>query len=717
LARLAIAKGFLAEYAKLERNLQIAVEAAIGKFGEHTFAGLHLEKLQHSRDDRIRTIRVDSFWRGVVLAPETGDTYCLITVLPHDKANAYATSHRFSVNQALGVLEVRDEQALQQLRPSLQAIAETDGKRLFAGVSDSDLLHLGIDAQILPLVRLLSSDAHLEAMQTMLPDAQYAALYALACGMSTEETWAEVAQLLPAEPAEPVDPGDLVSAMERTPGQVTFVSGQEELRRILAHPFAAWRTFLHPGQRKIAFKAAYSGPAQVTGGAGTGKTVTALHRAAFLARRTENPAPSRRPAASGETRPPILLTTFTRNLAEALDTQLGLLIGDDAVRSRIEVSNVDRLAYRIVKQARGTPAIIEGQGLRRRWAEAAARARLPFTPTFLEHEWEQVILAQDLRTEQEYLTCLRAGRGSPLTKAQRSQVWQAAQWVTGELSTTRQLTHIQLANEATHLLREHSRTLYQHVIVDEAQDLHPAQWRLLRAAVPPGPDDLFVAADPHQRIYDNRVSLASLGIRVRGRSRRLTVNYRTTQEILAWAVPLLGPAPVTGLDGEADTLLGYRSPMHGPRPEIHQATSRQDELTAVAERIRTWLDSGLEPHAIGVAARATHLARDARDVLKAAGIRTVSLASHGTGKAVRTGTMHGMKGLEFQAVAVIGVEQGAVPASSAVTPASEDPLLNVQDLQRERCILFVACTRARDHLYVSYAGEPSPFLGGRTAGP
>ena len=147
-------------------------------------------------------------------------------------------------------------------------------------------------------------------------------------------------------------------------------------------------------------------------------------------------------------------------------------------------------------------------------------------------------------------------------------------------------------------------------------------------------------------------------------------------------------------------------------PEVQKAATRAEELNALVERVRTWLDSGIEPHAIGVAARAARLARDARDQLKAAGIPTVSLASQGTKKAVRTGTMHGMKGLEFQAVAVIGAEQGMVPAPAAVTSASEDPLTNAQDLQRERCLLFVACTRARDHLYVSYAGEPSPYLSG-----
>jgi AAA domain len=369
-------------------------------------------------------------WRGVVLAPEVGDTYCLITVLPHDKANAYATSHRFSVNQALGVLEVRDEEALQQIQPSLQAVAEAADKRLFAGVSDADLAHLGIDAQILPVVRLLSSDAHLEALQTMLPDAQYAALYALACGMTVEEAWSEVAQLLPAEvPPESVDAGDLVSAMERTPGQVSFVSGQVELQRMFAHPFAAWRTFLHPSQRKIARKVAYSGPAQVTGGAGTGKTVTALHRAAFLAGRGRSALTNS--AVSGEAGPSILLTTFTRNLADALDAQISLLAENPAVRNRIEVLNVDRLAYRVVKQARRTPAIIDGQVLRQRWVEAAADGGLAFTPVFLEHEWEQVVLAQDLCTEQAYLTCLRRGRGRPLTRAQRSQVWRAVQRVGG----------------------------------------------------------------------------------------------------------------------------------------------------------------------------------------------------------------------------------------------------------------------------------------------
>jgi hypothetical protein len=419
--RLAIASDFLAEYSRLEKKVQVAVSSAIGKFESNSFSGAHLEKLNHSKDDRIRTIRIDSYWRGVVLAPDSGDTYCLITVLPHDKAIAYATSHLLSVNQALGVLEVRDEAALQQMQPALEAVAGAGGDRLFGHVSDKDLTRLGVDSSVLPVVRLLTSDAHLEALQSMLPETQYAALYALACGMTVEEAWQEVAQFLPDQagetpPAQP-DATDLVAAMERTPSRVAFVSGQEELERMLANPFAAWRVFLHPAQRKIAYAPSYTGPAQVTGGAGTGKTVTALHRAAHLAARYSGQA------ADQTLGTPILLTTFTRSLAAALERQLGQLATDPATRDRIEVLSVDRLAYRVVRAARGMIPVAEPGDVRQLWTEAieADGAGLPFTAPFLQHEWEQVILGQDLRSEQDYLDCTRAGRGLPLSKTQRSQ--------------------------------------------------------------------------------------------------------------------------------------------------------------------------------------------------------------------------------------------------------------------------------------------------------
>ena len=306
-----------------------------------------------------------------------------------------------------------------------------------------------------------------------------------------------------------MDPDDLVSAMERTPGQVAFVSGQEELQLILAHPFAAWRTFLHPSQRKIAYRASYS---RSSPGDRRRRNRQDGHRPAprGLPGRTGRQArPGSRTRPGGTADP---ADHLQRNLADALDAQLDLLVQDAAVRSRIEVLNVDRLAHRIVKQARGTPVIADERVLRQPLGAGSSRRRADVHPGVPEAR----VGAGHPRPGPAH----RAGvpdlpAHRPRDTAQQGTAQPGlAGGPAGHRGTrrARQSTHIQLANEATHLLREAGQNpCYRHVIVDEAQDLHPAQWRLLRAAVPPGPDDLFIAADPHQRIYDNRVSLASLG--------------------------------------------------------------------------------------------------------------------------------------------------------------------------------------------------------------
>lgn len=687
LAQLAIANSFMPQYAKLEPKVRRSVEAAFAKFAAHTEAGLHLEKLNNAKDPRIRTIRIDRFWRGVVLVPEQGDVYCLLAVLGHDDAIAYATSRRFSVNQAIGVLEVRDQVALDQMSPALEKAAEGTVFRLLGHVFDKDLIRLGIDEELIPLVRLLTTEAHLQALEKLLPEPQYIALLALATGQNVQQAWAEVAQCLPAEEEpRPVDPDDLVTAMRRTPGEVAFVSGPEELADILAHPFDTWRIFLHPVQRRVALRPSYSGPAQVTGGAGTGKTVTALHRARFLAEKGGR----------------VLLTTFTKNLAQALDRQLGLLVDDEEVKGRIHVKNVDAITYAVVGRHH-RPNIAGPDVLASMWEDAAAGT--PFSPSFLSREWEQIVLAQDLQTEDEYLACTRTGRGVPLGKAQRSVVWRAVREVTDGLAAAGKSTFPQLANEAADLA---DGPEYDHVIIDEAQDIHPAQWRLLRRLVAEGPDDLFIVGDPHQRIYDSHVSLASLGINVRGRSTKLRLNYRTTQEILAWSVPLLGLAPAQGLDDSADTLDGYRSPIHGRRPGVRSFADPDEELDGLASQVRAWLDEGVEPSAIGVATRFNYVARRIVERLKDAGIAAYHVPSKSAG--VQVGTMHKMKGLEFRCVAVVGADENSLPSARAITPEEEDPKAHAQDVQKERCLLFVACTRARDNLYVSYASSPSPFL-------
>ncbi len=273
-------------------------------------------------------------------------------------------------------------------------------------------------------------------------------------------------------------------------------------------------------------------------------------------------------------------------------------------------------------------------------------------------------------------------------------------------------THLRVCARAAELLGDEPAP-YAHVVVDEAQDLHPAQWRVLRAAVTPGPDDLFATGDPHQRIYDSRVSLGSLGIMTAGRSFRLRLNYRSTEEILAWSARLLAPVTVDALEGEGtDSLAGYRSLLHGRHPQARGYATRQEETEALVERVRTLLAQGLAPHEIGVCARFNLSLDTAEEKLKAAGIpvlRVRGQVAQGV-QGVRLATMHAMKGLEFRAVSVLGVSEGTVPFAREITPREADPLQHDADLLRERCLLFVACTRAREALSVTWSGAASPFL-------
>jgi hypothetical protein len=691
-AKLGIHKDFLRDFGRLERSVQDRVTEVFAKFEQATHAGLHLEKLNNPRDPRFRTIRIDKFWRGVVLAPETGDVYTLLKVLPHDDAYAWAERRRASVNSATGRIEIRDTAAIDQAFPTLVEASDHTPRRLFGDVSDADLTRLGIDEQTLAFARVLTDVAQLEAAQAFLPQNQWDVLYGLAAGLTPEEVWAELG--VP-DSQEPYDTEDIAAAVARTPERVVLVDGPEELIEVFRHPFALWKIYLHPTQYKVAH-ASYGGPARITGGPGTGKTVVALHRAHHLATKGAGP---------------VLVTTFTSTLSASLEAGLRLLADSPEVLDRVQVRHVDQLSYQVFADRHGRPAILRDNEEKAIWRQIVKRLDLPFTETFLAEEWRHVVLAQQVGSAAEYLAAKRSGRGRRLGTRQKAQLWQAVWEFQEELRKRGVWTYETMCVEATRLLNERPEKPYRHVIVDEAQDLHPVQWRLLRAAVEEGPDDMFIAGDTHQRIYSSRVSLKDVGVRVTGRSTRLTINYRTTAEILGWSLGMLRGETIDDMDGALDTIAGYRSQVHGLPPELAGFPVQKDELDALCRKVREWLDAGVAPEEIGIAARSNMLADAAIAVLKNSGVPAGSLAkASDADQVVRAGTMHRMKGLEFRCVAVIGVGEHQVPSPSAVTPAEEDELTHTQDLQRERCLLFVACTRAREQLRVTWHGSPSPFL-------
>ncbi|CAL9385410.1 UvrD-helicase domain-containing protein [Streptomyces sp. enrichment culture] len=706
--QLAFANSFWESYDLLEKPVRAGVRKAMQKFQQLSVPelqadkGLHLESVEKARDPRMRTIRINDFWRGVVLAPDDGsDVFLLVNVVRHDDAYTWAAKRLYTTNSATRALEVRNVVALEQLTPQLEKAAAVAPSLLFARYSDTVLRELGLDDQVLRAVRTIIDKPQLEAFGTLLPEDQFEVLQYLAEGFSPEDVYRDVVAVRRPVTSAPDPDESLAVAIANTTSRITLVTGPEELADILEKPFAAWRVFLHPSQRRVAYRVSYSGPVQVTGGPGTGKTVAALHRVKHLLDRS---ADSR-----------ILLTTYTNALAAALRENLSLLLdGDEELLERVDVTTVNAYAHGVVARLDGkAPSPVGDREERQVWQRVVKKLGLPWTEQFLAQEYRHVVLAQDLRTVDDYLAASRRGRGSALSASRRQQLWPAFELFEAMLRERNGTTYLKVCARAAELLAASSAT-HDHVVVDEAQDLHPAQWRVLRGAVAPGSDDLFITGDPHQRIYDAKVSLGSLGIAVTGRTYRLRLNYRSTEEILTWSTGLLSQVTVEDLGGDgSDTLAGYRSLLHGRRPQVAGYGSEQEEVAALVARVRDWIAQGIHPSEIGVCARFNVLLDKAYDKLAVAGVPVARVRDNPGAdvEGVRLATMHAMKGLEFRCVAVLGVTSGAVPFSREVTPAAVDVLQHESDLLRERCLLFVACTRAREALAVSWSGAASPFLG------
>lgn len=710
MATLLFERRFLDDFAALEPPVRQKVRELPAKFADAVHAGVHMERIQGSRDDRVRTVRVDQFWRGVVVS--LGDArYALLRVMRHDEANRWAMNQQFAVNPVTGIIELIDIPAVVGRAEATTAADVVDDPGLFSSISDATLGQLGITAELIPVIRRLHTEGELLAMSDLLPAAQADALLMLVDGKTPEEVWAQlVADYdLGAAPGEVTDI-DEAAATAANRANFVVTTTDADLVELLTGSFEAWRTFLHPTQRALAERPVFSGPVRVTGGAGTGKTVVAVHRARFLARQLNESRSEGR----------VLFATYTKSLADNLETTLKCFCEPDEYR-RIHVTTVDALARQVLTSAGGGPRPINREEeMLELTDEAAAMAGLDahgLSGRFLQAEWEQVVLARDLRSLADYANSPRPGRGRPLNRKARIAVWNGIEYLTAELDRRRAATFTQLAGQAASILQSRTASPYAHVIVDEAQDLHPCQWRLLRATVHPGPNDLFIVGDAHQRIYDHRVSLASLGIETRGRSRRLKINYRTSRQILTWALGILTGEAVDDLDGGEETQSGYRSALDGPPPELRRFVTPAEQAAFIAERVDEWIHAGESPGAIGVIARTRrHL-----DAITAA-LDTGGIGSTGGGGApkddkVFVDTMHGSKGLEFTRLIVAAIDRDAIPLPASVTPESEDPRQHALDLMRERSLLYVACTRVRDELVVTGSGPASPLLPPDPAGP
>lgn len=692
--KVALSQDFLLQLAKLPASVHSKVmKWAIQFQSDPTSPGINYENINSARDSNLKSVRVDRDWRGIVFKPSRGDVYVLLYVDHHDQAYRWAEHRKLTVNPVTGAMQMVVLEAVDDVAPALEpqargsasasamaatANAEAAPPPLFNALSDHELVSLGVPEESLPLVRTITSESALDAAQGRLPVEAYEGLFLVAAGDSVSTILGERDN----RTSRTVDTGDFATALTTPESLSRFVvvDDDQAMLAIMHAPMAQWRVFLHPTQYRLA-SGDRSGPVRVLGGAGTGKTVLAMHRAKWLAEHR---------TADGKK---VLFTTFTRNLTGDIEQNMKTLCGASTL-AKLEVRNLDawvhgfmrfrKLEHRIVYDRKQDAALQAWQA-----AMAVRETKLDLTEDFYEQELEQVVLAQGITTLEEYRVARRTGRAGMLSRGKREVVWPVFEEYRGQLAS-RKLKEVDDAyREVAQMLSLEgaAASAYSAIVVDETQDFGPQALKLIRALIPHGPNDLFFVGDGHQRIYSrNRAAMSKCGIDIRGRSRKLYLNYRTTDEIRRSAVSILEGCEIDDLDDGRDDSRKYKSLAHGPAPKVEEA----DGLEAAAKiagdyikSLRAASDGDALPSICVIASNEKNREAMFRQ-LQAAGLAGVTITAQSNHSdshdVVHFATMHRAKGLEFDAVVVVA------PIGYLGVP---------EDTQNQRKLIYVALTRAK----------------------
>ena len=647
--------------------------------------GMSFHKLDKARDKNFWSVRVSSDIRLIV--HKTQGSLLLCYVDHHDKAYGWAERRKLETHPTTGaaqLVEIR-ETVKEVIVPVYvqQELPVAPKPCLFTRLNDAELLGYGVPAEWLNDVRDATEDTLL-ALADHLPGEAAEALLELATGGKPR---------VPEPIAASTDPFDHPDAQRR----FRVMTNVEELQRALDYPWEKWTVFLHPEQRQLVERD-YAGPARVSGSAGTGKTIVALHRAVHLARTNPNGR--------------VLLTTFSDTLANALYTKMKrLLTGEPRLAERIDVHSLPAIGLRLYKTHCGPVALASGELIRELLAEASkAVGGHKFSLHFLLTEWEQVVDAWQLETWDAYRDVARLGRKTRLPEAQRAVLWSIFERVRGGLQKRNAITPAGMFTALAGSLVTSKNLPFDFAVVDEAQDIGVAHLRFIAALGSERPNSLFFAGDLGQRIFQQPFSWKSLGVDIRGRSRTLRVNYRTSHQIRAQADRLLGPE-VSDVDGNTENRGDTVSVFNGPPPTIQELKSEAEECGAVAQWLREQSGRGILPHEFGVFVRSEAQLDRAKSAVEEAGLAFRILDDHvetQTGH-VSIATMHLAKGLEFRAVVVMACDDEVIPLMERIEAVGDDSdLRDIYDTERQ--LLYVACTRARDQLLITSVVPASEFL-------
>jgi mRNA-degrading endonuclease RelE of RelBE toxin-antitoxin system len=647
--------------------------------------GMQFHKLDRAKDPNFWSVRVSADIRLIV--HKTDASLMLCYVGHHDNAYEWAERRRLETHPKTGaaqLVEIR-ETVKEIIVPKYVKLEEpvTPKPFLFADVPDDDLLGYGVPVEWLGDIRKADEDSILE-LANHLPGEAAEALLELATG-GRPQIGRPVAAI--------ADPFNHPDAQRR----FRVMNNVEELERALEYPWEKWTVFLHPAQRQLVERD-YSGPVRISGSAGTGKTIVALHRAVFLARTN----PDAR----------VLLATFSETLANALRTKLRRLISNEPrIGERLEVHAMNSIGRRLFELNFGRPSIASREAVQQFLEEAAGEVPgHKFSRHFLITEWEQVADAWQLETWEAYRDVRRLGRKTRLQEKQRVVLWSMFDHVRSMLKDRGMVTDSYMFSRLASQLAASKRPPFDFVVVDEAQDVSVSQLGFLAALTAKQPNHLFFAGDLGQRIFQQPFSWKALGVDIRGRSHTLRINYRTSHQIRMQADRLLAPE-LSDVDGNIEGRRGTISVFNGPKPTTTVLYTLEDEITTVGKWLSNRTGEGVLPHEIAVFVRSEAEVDRARAAVEGARLpckildeNVDTISGH-----VSISTMHLAKGLEFRAVVVMACDDEIIPLQERIETVADDTDLE-EVYNTERHLLYVACTRARDHLLVTSVDPASEFL-------
>lgn len=649
--------------------------------------GLSFHKLDKARDRNFWSVRVSADIRLIV--HKTAGSLLLCYVNHHDKAYAWAERRKLEAHPTTGaaqLVEMRERvvEVPRYVTAAAPVSAPNTPKLLFPGVTQAELLGYGVPEE-------------------WVADAQAA----------TDETLFELADHLPKEAAEallelatggipirPVMQPGTADPFVHPDAQRRFrvMASLEELKRALDFPWEKWSVFLHPAQRELVERE-YGGPARVAGSAGTGKTVVAVHRAVYLAR--SNPEAT------------VLLTTFSITLARILRQKLHRLIGDDpALADRITVDAIDEVGISLYEKAFGTPKVATPGMIQSLLSSISGEiGRHQFSDRFIMQEWTEVVDEWQLHTWPEYRDIARLGRKTRLSEDQRATLWAIFERAQQRLAEGALATKAMIFAAVAEEIMRGAEVPFTHAVVDEAQDVNVPQLRFLSALGGNRANALFFSGDLGQRIFQTPFSWKALGVEVRGRSSTLRINYRTSHQIRSQADRLLSPE-MSDVDGNIESRRGAISVFNGMEPVVRVLSTEDEEAALIGAWIRDRIGEGVLPHEIAIFVRASEEIHRARKAVAKAGV-TISAPPAGVDPApgsVVLMPLHYAKGLEFRTVVVAACDDDVLPLQSRIESVTDDSDL-ADVYNTERHLLYVACTRARDHLLVTGVHPASEFLG------